>query len=252
MDRCTVVVPVADLRRKPDHRSERVSQALFGHQLREIELAAGFLLVEGDDHYRGWIAETYCAEGADSPSGQLMVISDFAILHNRAAGLHLRLPFGAYLGHDSQRGVPCHPVTGDLLEPVAGELVDASRPVALSLVEVARQFLGAPYLWGGTSPFGFDCSGLTQAVLRSKGVLLPRDSKDQAQIGTEVAGQELLAGDLLFWPGHVAICAGDQKIIHATRRRGIVAEESLNPRDPGFREDLADSIACVRRIRVAP
>jgi cell wall-associated NlpC family hydrolase len=212
----------------------------------------GFLHVEGDDKYQGWIDESYCEETKDSVSGKLVVISDFAILNSRATGLQMRLPFGAYLGQESESGSPCHPVSGDLLEQVSGELVDAGQPVASSLVEVARRLLGVPYLWGGTSTFGYDCSGLTQAVFRSKCLVLPRDSKDQVQIGTEITNRDMQSGDLLFWPGHVAIYAGEQKIIHATRKRGIVAEESLDPDAPEFRDDLADSISSIRRIKVTP
>jgi gamma-D-glutamyl-L-lysine dipeptidyl-peptidase len=90
-----------------------------------------------------------------------------------------------------------------------------------AIVRTAREFLGLPYLWGGTSGFGFDCSGLVYAVYARYGVYLPRDAADQQHAGTPVSVNDLQPGDLLFFAGrggkgpadHVAIYVGDGRVI---------------------------------------
>jgi cell wall-associated NlpC family hydrolase len=131
---------------------------------------------------------------------------------------------------------------------LTGEVVADTAMVDQSVVELAQQFLSAPYLWGGVSPFGFDCSGLIQTIYRCCGALLPRDSKDQAYQGQSVDFAEIKPGDLIFFPGHVALSCGGREIIHASRKAGMVAQESLDSSSPRYRSDLAESITAVRRI----
>ena len=99
-------------------------------------------------------------------------------------------------------------------------------------VEVAARFLGTPYLWGGKTSAGLDCSGLVQLALQSCGIECPRDSDMQRKIGKAVAftGDEnaLARGDLLFWKGHVGFYAGDGKLLHANAHHMAVAEEKLS------------------------
>jgi cell wall-associated NlpC family hydrolase len=97
-------------------------------------------------------------------------------------------------------------------------------------VTVGERFLGAPYLWGGKTALGLDCSGLVQVALTACGVSCPRDSDMQeAALGTAVAG-DLLAlrrGDLIFWKGHVAIVRGPDSLLHANAHHMAVAIEPI-------------------------
>ncbi|MDN6246575.1 MAG: C40 family peptidase, partial [Corynebacterium casei] len=81
-------------------------------------------------------------------------------------------------------------------------------------VDTALSMVGAPYAWGGTSPNGFDCSGLTQYAYREAGVELPRLAEEQT-VGQQVSADELVKGDLVVWNGHVAMYAGDGQIVEA-------------------------------------
>jgi len=123
--------------------------------------------------------------------------------------------------------------------------VDRGEVPALrrSLLETARSFLGVPYLWGGSTEQGFDCSGLAMAVYQLNGLRLPRSSQEQAEAGRSVTESELQPGDLLFFAmsvggrvSHVGIYVGDGTFIHAPGRGRKVCVESLA--SSGFREQF--------------
>lgn len=117
-----------------------------------------------------------------------------------------------------------------------------------SVLATARHFLGVPYVYGGESPSGFDCSGFTQYVFDQHGVKLPRSSQEQAQVGTRVTRAELAPGDLVFFNteksgkiNHVGIYIGDNKFIHASRTSGIVITSLTN-------SYYRDKMAAARRV----
>jgi peptidoglycan DL-endopeptidase CwlO len=87
-------------------------------------------------------------------------------------------------------------------------------------VSIAMRYIGTPYVVGGSSPSGFDCSGLTSYVYGQLGVDLPRTSSDQRYAGTQISASELRPGDLIWSPGHISIYAGDGKVVEASRPIG--------------------------------
>lgn len=109
------------------------------------------------------------------------------------------------------------------------------------IVEMALSYLGTQYRWGGKSPLGIDCSGLTSMAYLINGIIIYRDAKIKEDFPVHVIDfKDKKLGDLLYYPGHVAMYIGDDRYIHATARKGSdgVVINSLNPLDPDYREDL--------------
>ena len=100
-------------------------------------------------------------------------------------------------------------------------------PSAVDFVSVAEKFIGSPYLWGGRSYFGLDCSGLVQVALQAVGVDAPRDADMQeAELGTAVVGP-MQRGDLVFWAGHVGVMRDGENLLHANVHHMAVVSEPL-------------------------
>ena len=118
-------------------------------------------------------------------------------------------------------------------------------------VAVAERFLGTPYLWGGKSSLGIDCSGLVQLALGACGIACPRDTDMQEKaLGSALAPGEPAPwrrGDLVFWKGHVAIVRDDATLVHATASRMAVAYEAIAPAIMRIRQD-GNEITSVRRL----
>ncbi|MFC0217168.1 C40 family peptidase [Pseudochelatococcus lubricantis] len=133
----------------------------------------------------------------------------------------------------------------------AAHLTPAETPVGGDFVAVAERFLEVPYLWGGKSALGIDCSGLVQLSLSAAGVEAPRDSGPQREgLGEELpAGAALRRGDLVFWPGHVGILRDAQTLLHASGHHMTVVSEPFVQAVERIRAQTGHDIAVARRIR---
>ncbi|MGH3646632.1 MAG: NlpC/P60 family protein [Micromonosporaceae bacterium] len=124
---------------------------------------------------------------------------------------------------------------------------DAAGATAEDALQIAERFLDVPYVWGGISPYGLDCSGLVQLAYRRNGTVLPRDAADQAEATKEISLDEASPGDLYFFarPGkkihHVAIVAGDRRMVHASQDSGRVVLEPLEG-------ERAETLVAARRV----
>jgi cell wall-associated NlpC family hydrolase len=139
---------------------------------------------------------------------------------------------------------------GGFIPAIHLALVASREP---DFVATARRFLGVPYLWGGRTSLGLDCSGLVQLSLQAAGIECPRDSDMQARLGAEVpisSGKALARGDLICWKGHVGIVAESDRLLHANAFHMAVAEEPL-PDAIGRIQQSGSDVLAVRRLAKA-
>lgn len=118
-------------------------------------------------------------------------------------------------------------------------------------ISIAESLIGQPYIWGGVSSFGLDCSGLVQTALRTFGFDTPRDSDQQTELGQEIKVTDKLSGlkrgDLIFWKGHVGIMTSPSRLLHANAHHMMVAVEPLSTAQSRIAE-IAGPITAIRRI----
>ena len=219
-----VIRPTADIDRKPGGARDR--QLLWGDRVLVIDRQEGCAFIQSEkDGYCGWLPEA--ALGPDHPVTHRVITPFSQIYPSPEVEQRERatLPWSAQvqvLGEVERFAeTPYGFIPRAHLAPIAELEAD---PVA-----VAASFLGTPYLWGGNSRFGLDCSGLAQAALMACGIAIPGDTDMQAKAGRPVQDDTvLLPGDLVFWKGHVALVSGPDEIIHATGAFMGVVRESLS------------------------
>jgi gamma-D-glutamyl-L-lysine dipeptidyl-peptidase len=218
---------MAPLRAQASDASEMVSQLLFGDVVDIVARDRQWLQVCNQaDHYTGWMDEK-AALAIDEDwlaqvSEWVYVQEDLLTLTTTRAGatLPLRLGLGASIPLPSKGG---RVEIGDWTVDVQAYVPRAAGSLSADrVVQLSERYLGSPYLWGGKTLWGIDCSGLTQMVFAMAGKLLPRDAKDQAQLGTEVPFAARASGDLAFFMNatgkvhHVGIILPDGNIRHAS------------------------------------
>lgn len=226
-----VLGPVVALRPKPDRATGIDTELLLGEEVRVFERAEGWAWVQAvDDGYVGYLPED--ALGPVVAATHIVTVPRTFVY----SGADLRFPTRTALSMGSRLTIAGEAETrgtrylllADGGALVAHHLRPVSDPPALDYVSVAGLFLETPYLWGGKSGFGIDCSGLVQLAMRLAGHAAPRDSDMQASgLGMPIERKDLRRGDLVFWKGHVAIMEDEMTMIHANGHTMTVARETL-------------------------
>ena len=246
-----VTTNVLPLRAEPRRDAGQVSQQWLGGRVRILEAANGWAYVECDDTYRGWAEARLLGPVADAPT--ITVTSAFAEFRerpDRVSPLILRAPLLATVaGAERSRfgvsadyeccvlpgGTPAY-VSGDCLVAL---LLPAPSDIAAGAARSGREFLGTPYLWGGSTPFGLDCSGFAQLCYRLAGVVLRRDSFMQRQDSRFAPAplEALEPGDLIFFGDgseritHVALALDSRSFIHSSGGVGVTISVVGDPAD---------------------
>lgn len=223
--------PVVALRPKPDLTIGIDTELLMGEEVRVFERNNGWAWVQAvDDDYVGYLPEDALGPVV-APTHVVTAPRTFVY-----SGADLRFPARMALSVGSRLTITGEAETrgtrylllADGGALVAGHLRPLLEPAVADYVSVAGLFLETPYLWGGKSGFGIDCSGLVQLSMRMAGHKAPRDSDMQAVgLGTPIERQDLKRGDLVFWKGHVAIMEDKTRMIHANGNTMSVARETL-------------------------
>jgi cell wall-associated NlpC family hydrolase len=224
-----VVEPTAPLRRAPAPDAPLDTEALMGERVAVYETTEeGWCWVQlADDGYVGWMPSAALAAPAAAATHRVAALRTLAFPGPSIKVPPTRsLPFGARVAVARTQGMFAVTAAGDYVPAVHLAPLDVREA---HLVAVAERFLGVPYLWGGKTACGIDCSGLVQVALGACGIACPRDSDMQeAALGAPVdpAGG-LRRGDLVFWKGHVAIVADAATLLHANAFHMAVAREPL-------------------------
>jgi hypothetical protein len=249
-----VNVNIADIKKEPRRHSERISQALYNEAVVVLQADENYARIRQWDGYEGWI-RTYCLDYDIEFSGSDSYLAPACEKPNNKSGRKTMFSYGCklfgdieggYLRVDSPRYGIVYVDLSDLIR--LSEDIYVSFPDSAGISREAGKFIGAPYLWGGKSFFGVDCSGLTQMVMKRFGVDLLRDSRDQITQGIEVHRDDIQAGDLLFFPNHVGLAVTEDLMIHSTGRNGGVAYNSLDPKNPIYSEYHDKNFIKARRV----
>ncbi|HET7578881.1 MAG TPA: C40 family peptidase [Bacillales bacterium] len=215
------------------------SQALYGTKVKVLEERGEWLKVVIPDQpsskdsrgYPGWMPSVQLSDADEDKNEEKVAVVNrpTAILQDPASEWELEVSFQTRLPVEEENEnlvmVRTPSGTGQLRrEDILCEHSGQQRSMSgKEIVNAGEQFIGLPYLWGGMSGFGYDCSGFAHMMHRSVGLVIPRDAHDQAEEGQAVEREQLAPGDLLFFAyeegkgrvHHVAIYYGDGKMIHA-------------------------------------
>ncbi len=278
LEQAVITLSVGNIRQKPDHSAELVTQSLLGTTVKVLKDAEDdWFLIQTPDNYIGWIdgagielmttdqfnkwmaadkiiyADVYglVYSSAKLDEGTISDITAGGILLLRDAGkktFTVEFP-------DGRKGY----IPAKSAKPLK-KWVKNLKPDPNEIIKTAKKFMGVPYLWGGTSPKGMDCSGFTKTVYFLNGVQLARDASQQVLYGEEVdisgGYDKLKRGDLVFFgpepPAgkdqritHVGIYIGNKEFIHAA---GMVKINSFDPKSPIFSEYRTSMLVKARRI----
>lgn len=226
-----VIRPAVPLRRSPEYSASLDTELLFGETVTLYDTAEGWAWVQAlRDGYVGYIPADALTADVNPPTHRVQASGTFVYPQpdmKTPPLMHLSLNAQLAIADTGEKF--CRLASGGY---VVTRHIAALDRYARDFVEIAEQLIGTPYLWGGRTRIGLDCSGLVQLSLEAAGVAAPRDSDmQQIELGETVLVPKdlegLQRGDLIFWKGHVGIMTDGYMLLHANAHHMAVVMETL-------------------------
>jgi len=266
-----ITVSVCNVRTKPSHAAEQSTQALMGTPVRILNKSGGWYLVQTPDSYTGW-TDNDLAELSDEElaawkgSNRMIYLGHTGVITDSKGETVSDIVFGAILVSNGTHGDKYTVVlpdgrAGEIKKSEASDFrvwAESASTEPQGLIRFAKLFTGAPYLWGGTSPKGVDCSGFTKTIYYFGGVIMTRDASGQFRYGDEVSienpCESLAPGDLLYFGRvrdgkpritHTGMYIGDTEFIHSS---GMVKVNSFDSTRTNYSAYLLEILQGARRV----
>jgi cell wall-associated NlpC family hydrolase len=245
-----VVLPSAPLRRAPRPDAGLDTEAVMGDAVTVYETRDGFAWVQfARDGYVGYLPAEALGPADPAPTHRVAALRTFVYPAPDLKRPHLaHLSLGAAFAAEAREG--------EYWQLARGGFVFAGHAVALETAEpdfaaTAERLVGTPYLWGGRTSLGLDCSGLVQLCLQNAGRPCPRDADQQERaLGAPLPPglDGLQRGDLVFWKGHVGLMLDADRLIHANGHHMAVAVEPLREAVERIAEKSFGAVTSIRRL----
>jgi len=236
---------VASIYKDATHQSEMVTQALFGETCEILDQRNDWYFIKQWDGYKGWIYSFNGLATKDRYKSNYVLHDLHGKITDKNGEVIKNIVFGAKVKAEMIGSQFSVDLPND--HKAISENALVAKPQSANrdnIINIAKKFTGTPYLWGGKSSYGIDCSGLVQTVFQAVGIDLPRDASQQAEFLNKhiINKSDMKIGDLLFFGEnekitHVAISLGELNFINA---RGYVRKESIDEKNSVFSRKLAN------------
>lgn len=259
--RAVVIKPISSVTQKPELNGELSDELLHGMTVDILAEEGQWLNIKTHYNYLGYIRkDDVLMDKTDlwEKYDKSFIISSFADIKNQpkySSYGSLTIPRGsqvAFIGENEGNWTKVMLPIGETgwvrKEALLSRDAETGPALRQSIVDTALLYLGTQYRWGGKSPMGIDCSGLSSMAYMLNGIIIPRDSGDQMEFMKKIDRRYSKPGDLLFFPGHVAIYIGEDKFVHSTGMDAVVEINSLNKDSRLYRKDLDEKYICTGTV----